>query len=260
MIFLLHPTVHKPLNSSASQKNKKSNILLRNFLDFWGDSLYLYPWEYQLESMTMKKIILLTTAAVLLSPIAAKANQKSSILVGGTFVLERKLTGSSKDVGGEAILALYDNENFISYGLETYYTYKVWNGLQIAPGLRASYAPEHKFEASKNTPNLLSTWQIEPRLNLGYEVQLGSAFTMTPFLGLGIEASIYQAENANKKKEWTADWKPLGIVGARFAYNYFYASLGAHFDLMSTEVGKGKIVEPANLHKWGFEVSLGAEF
>lgn len=209
----------------------------------------------------MKKIILLSTAAVLLSPIAAKANQKSSILVGGTFALERQLTGSFKDVGGEAELKKFEGENYLSFGLESYYTYKVWNSLQIAPGLRALYAPEHTFEASKNMPKLLNSFIIEPRFVLGYEVQLGANFTLTPFVGLGLEWTIDKEKKADGRDEWKFDkWKVTGALGARFAYSNFYASLAGRFDLTASDLPKGTLAEAPTYRNGGVEVSIGAEF
>lgn len=210
----------------------------------------------------MKKIILLSTAAVLLSPIAAKANQKSSILVGGTFALERQLTGSANSEGGKLELKKFEGENYISFGLESYYTYKVWNGLQIAPGLRALYAPEHTFEASKNMPKLLNSFVVEPRFLLGYEVQLGSNFTMTPFLGVGFEWTIDKEKKADgKSEEWKADkWKVTGALGARFAYSHFYASLAGRFDLTASDLPKGSLAEAPTYRNGGVELSIGAEF
>jgi opacity protein-like surface antigen len=209
----------------------------------------------------MKKIILLSTAAVLLSPIAAKANQKSSILVGGTFALERQLTGSSKDVGGEEVLKKFEGENYLSFGLEAYYTYKVWNGLQIAPGLRALYAPEHTFEASKNMPKLLNSFVVEPRFLLGYEVQLGSNVTLTPFAGFGFEWTIDKEKKADGKDEWKFDkWKVTAVAGARFAYSNFYAALAGRFDVTASDLPKGTLAEAPTYRNGGVEVSIGAEF
>jgi hypothetical protein len=209
--------------------------------------------------MTMKKIILLSTAAMLLSPVAAKAGQKGSILVGLTGTLERLMSASHTASTSDSVKN-YDGENYLSAGAEAFYTYKVYNNLQVAGGVRGMYALEHEFETSKNHPKLLSGFVIEPRVTVGYEFEVAPKFTLTPYAGLGFEFNIAKEKDTAGKEAWASHFKLIAPVGVRVAYDYFYANLNARFDVTSTDLPKGNLAEAPTARNFGVEVSIGAEF
>jgi hypothetical protein len=212
----------------------------------------------------MKKIILLTTAAALLSPLAAKANNKSSIMVGLKGMWERQATGSS-NTGGEDILKGYEGENFLAGGLEGYYTYKVWKNLQVAAGAEITFAPEHTFkdENKKLVDADKAPYAIgfAPRVNVGWAIAAGNDVEITPYIGFGVEGQFAERTKADGKKEWTSQWKMPILAGVRVNYSYFYANVAGRFDATSTNLMEGLTKEgKADARYAGVELSIGAEF
>lgn len=208
----------------------------------------------------MKKIILLSTAAMLLSPLAAKAGQKSSIIVAATGTLERVMSSSS-NATTKSIVEQHEGENFLAFGAEGYYTYKVYGDVVVAGGLRALYAPEHKFEESKGAANLVAGFVVEPRVTVGYEFAVAQNFSVTPYAGLGVEFNIDQEKTTAGKEEWKTHTKLILPVGARMTYANFFANVNARFDVTATDLPKSTFsTEVPSVRNWGVEISLGAEF
>ncbi len=265
MFYLQHiASQNNKVYAHHSKSTKQFNFLLRNFLDFYPPHLYQYPWEYQLGSITMKKIILLSTAAMLLSPIAAKANQKSSILVGLKGVWERKVGGDS-NIGGEDILKAYEGENFISGGIETYYTYKAWKSLQISAGAEFTFSPEHEFQAASQTVlgNKAAPYSLglAPRFNIGWTFASANNLEITPYVGFGLEFNFAEQTKAADKKEWASEFKMPVFAGVRVNYSYFYASLAGRIDATSTDLMEGRAADAkADARFAGVELSIGSEF
>lgn len=206
--------------------------------------------------MTMKKILLLASAVAVLSPVAAKANQKSSVYVGIAGTLERLFSQ-----GGSAVASDYlKDENFFAIGIEGGFGYKVWNNLQLAGFLRAQYSPEHDFAKEKNQTKGTAGAVIEPRVTLGWEIPVSGNFTITPFIGAGFEMNFAKKDG----KEYGMDWKVPAVLGARFGFGYVYASVNGRLDLTSQEINKkdealGR-AEADTAKFFGVDVSVGAEF
>lgn len=205
----------------------------------------------------MKKKILLATAAVFMSPVAAKANQKSSIYVGLTGALQQFLKSTGDQV---AFDNQYKDETFYSAGLEAGYGYKVWSNLQLAGFVRGGYSFEHEYAADKKRAKESGVIEIEPRVTLGWEFPVSSNFTVTPFVGAGYEMSFIKKDGKDYSMEWTIP----AVVGVRANYGYVYVAVNGRFDLTT-----GKIADQAKAEgqteentarAWGAAVTAGAEF
>jgi hypothetical protein len=206
-----------------------------------------------------KKLLLLATAAVFFSPVAAKANSKSSIYVGLTGTLERLMSQ-----GGQTLASDYlKDENFLSGGIEAGYGYKVWSNLQVAGFVRGMYAAEHTYADAKKgedgkTLVRSSGFVIEPRVTLGWEVPVSGTVSITPFIGVGAEAYFSKKDG----KEYSVSWTVPGVAGVRANFGYVYASVNSRFDLTTTEINaKSDVRAEADTYRnWGLEASVGAEF
>lgn len=210
-----------------------------------------------------KKLLLLATAAVFFSPVAAKANSRSSIYVGLTGTLERLATQGERT----AVSDYLKDENFLSGGIEAGYGYKVWNNLQVAGLLRTLYSVEHAYPDAKKLANGTkridpSAGIIEPRVTLGWEIPVSGNVSITPFIGAGFEMSF--AKTKNNGTECEMNWKVPAVAGVRANFGYVYVSLNGRFDLTTSEV---TVVDPTvgnidtdKVRSWGLEASIGAEF
>lgn len=194
---------------------------------------------------------------MLLSPLAAKVDQKSSILVGATGTLERILS-SNANATTKSTVEKFEGENYISGGIEGYYTYKVHGNVQVAGGLRALYVPEHKLEGSTQA-DLSSGFVLEPRLTAGYEFAFAQKLAVTPYAGFGLEVQ-FDKQKTNGTEEWEANTKLVVPVGVRVGYSNFYANLNLRFDVTSTDLPKGAFTDAPSARNWGFDGSIGAEF
>lgn len=212
-----------------------------------------------------KKLLLLATAAVFMSPVAAKANQKSSIYVGLTGTLERLATQGDKTTASDYL----KDENFLSAGIEAGYGYKVWNNLQVAGFVRGLYSLEHAFADTKKKfgsdvkrDNDPAEWIIEPRVTLGWEFPVSSNFSITPFIGAGFEMNFAKTKNAGK--EYEMNWKIPAVVGVRASFGYVYATINGRFDLTTSQVSDAEAEvaksDADKVRSWGLEASVGAEF
>jgi hypothetical protein len=209
--------------------------------------------------MTMKKIILLSTAAVLLSPIAAKANQKSSIFVGAFGTVERLAIQH-----GEAAASDYlKDESFWTGGIEAGYGYKAWKNLQVTGLLRAGYSPEHTYADTKKVGDALrkdpGAVIVEPRVTVGWEFPVSGNVTITPFIGTGLEMNFSKKDG----KKVSTDLKMPLVGGARFGFGTVYVSLNGRFDLTSAAIDKKTEAlnrEADAVRFLGGELSVGAEF
>lgn len=206
------------------------------------------------------KLLLLATAAVFLSPVAAKANQKSSIYVGGTGGFERLASQ-----GGVAAASDYlKDETFGSLGVEAGFGYKVWQNLQVAGWVRGLYSFEHKFAEGKkleNGTNRVDPYAIviEPRVTLGWEFPVNQTVSITPFLGVGAEMSASKKDG----KSFSANWKMPVVGGVRVGIGSVYLSVNARYDLTSAEINaKDAAVgrtEADTARFWGMDFAIGAE-
>lgn len=200
-----------------------------------------------------KKLLLLATAAVFFSPVAAKANSKSSIYVGLTGTLERL----ASQAGNTAETDYFKDENYLSAGIEAGYGYKVWNNLQVAGWLRGLYAVEHKFDNAKNKSALPHAIVLEPRITLGWEIPVSSNISITPFVGAGWEMNFAKKDG----KEFKMDWKIPAVLGVRANFGFVYAAVNGRYDLTASEVNaKEGDREADSLRNWGVEASFGSEF
>lgn len=205
-----------------------------------------------------KKLLLLATAAVFMSPVAAKANSKSSVYLGLTGTLERLATQGGQELASDYL----KDENFLSGGIEAGFGYKVWNNLQVAGWVRGLFSLEHTFAEAKKgedgkTLVRTSGFVIEPRVTLGWEFPVSGNFSITPFVGAGVEAYFSKKDG----KEYSVAWTIPGVAGVRANFGYVYASVNARFDLTATEVNKKSDVREADTYRnWGVEASVGAEF
>lgn len=207
------------------------------------------------------KLLLLATAAVFFSPVAAKANSKSSIYVGLTGTLERLASQGDKVAASDYL----KDENFLGGGVEAGFGYKVWNNLQLAGWVRGMYAAEHKYpEAKKLTSGKdridPSAWIIEPRVTLGWEIPVSANISITPFLGAGLELNF--AKTKNNGTEYETQWKVPGVAGVRANFGVVYATLNGRFDLTTSEVADADKVgsDVDKVRSWGVDLSVGAEF
>ena len=206
-----------------------------------------------------KKLLLLATAAVFMSPVAAKANQKSSIYVGLTGTMERLATQ-----GGQTLASDYlKDENFFSVGAEAGFGYKVWSNLQVAGWLRGLYSGEHTYaDATKGEDGKTlvrpSGFVIEPRVTLGWEIPVSGNISITPFIGVGAEADFSKRDG----KEYSVSWTIPAVGGIRANFGYVYAAVNGRFDLTATEINaKSDVRAEADTYRnWGVEASVGAEF
>lgn len=209
----------------------------------------------------MKKIILLSTAAALLTPLAAKANQKSSIFVGAFGTLERLATQHGTDAASDYL----KDENFWALGIEGGFGYKVWKDMQISGWLRAGYSFEHEFKEGKvgadgNRRKDPYALIVEPRVTFGWEFAVANNMTITPFIGFGVEMNFSKKED----DKWGTDVKVPAVLGARFAYNPVYVSINGRFDVNSQDINKADAAlgrdTADSVRYWGVEASIGAEF
>jgi len=211
----------------------------------------------------LKKIILLTTAAVLFSPIAAKSNQKSSILVGIKASAERMIWNSAAENNQteQNTVKDYEGENFWGGGAEFGYSYKVSGNWLFAGILGVAYSPEHEFAKDKSHPKTKAQVNLRPEIAAGYEFQLGHNASVTPFVGVGAEFAIYN-ENDSGDASLATKWKVPFAVGARVNVSYFYATLAGRFDLTATDLPTGSLANGKALksRNGGLEISIGAEF
>ncbi len=206
------------------------------------------------------KLLLLATAAVFMSPVAAKANQNSSIYVGLTGTLERLAT----QIGQAAVSDYLKDENFLGSGIEAGFGYKVWNNLQVAGWLRGVYSFEHTFADTKKVGNATRKDPyaiiVEPRITLGWEFPVSGNVSITPFIGAGFEMNFAKKDG----KKFSMDWKIPALAGVRANFGYVYASVNARFDLTAAEINKKdeKIgrTEVDAARFWGIDTSIGAEF
>lgn len=207
-----------------------------------------------------KKLLLLATAAVFFSPVAAKANQKSSIYVGLTGTLERLATQ-----GGQTFASDYlKDENFFSGGVEAGFGYKVWNNLQVAGWVRGLYSFEHTYADTKKVGAEVRkdpyAIVIEPRVTLGWEFPVSGTVSITPFVGTGFEFNWAKKDG----KEFKMDWKIPAVLGVRANFGYVYASVNGRFDLTAAEINAADAAvgrtEADTARFWGIEASVGAEF
>lgn len=207
-----------------------------------------------------KNLLLLATAAVFMSPVAAKANQKSSIFVGLTGTFERLATQ-----GGQAVVSDYlKDESFLGLGLEAGFGYKVWNNLQLAGWVRGVYSFEHTFADTKKvgaeTRKDPYAIVIEPRVTLGWEFPVSGNISITPFIGAGFEMNFAKKDG----KEFKMDFKIPAVFGVRANFGYVYASVNGRFDLTSAEINakdeKVGRTEADTARFWGIDASIGAEF
>lgn len=207
-----------------------------------------------------KKLLLLATVAVFMSPVAAKANQKSSIFVGLTGTLERLATQ-----GGQALASDYlKDENFLGLGVEAGFGYKVWNNLQLAGWVRGAYSFEHTYADAKKVG--LETRKdpyaivVEPRITLGWEFPVSGNISITPFIGAGFEMNFAKKDG----KDFGMDWKIPAVLGLRANFGYVYASVNGRFDLTAAEINKKdeaiRRAEADTARFWGVDASIGAEF
>ena len=210
-----------------------------------------------------KKLLLLATAAVFFSPVAAKANSKSSIYVGLTGTLERLMSQGDKTTASDYL----KDENFLSGGIEAGYGYKVWNNLQVAGLVRGLYSLEHTYpDAKKLTSGTKrvdpAAWIIEPRLTLGWEIPVSGTVSITPFIGAGFEMNF--AKTKNKGTEYEMNWKIPAVAGLRANFGYVYATINGRFDLTTSDVAYADApvgnTDTDKVRSWGVEASLGAEF
>jgi opacity protein-like surface antigen len=215
--------------------------------------------------LSMKnKLLLLATAAVFMSPVAAKANSKGSVYVGLTGTFERLATQGDK----AAVSDYLKDENFLSFGIEAGYGYKVWNNLQLAGWVRGLYSMEHAYPDSKkltsgakrsNDPYAII---IEPRVTLGWEFPVSGSISITPFVGAGVEVNV--AKTKNKDTEFETQWKIPAVAGIRANFGYVYATINGRFDLTTSEVSDAEPavdrLETDKVRSWGIEASIGAEF
>jgi hypothetical protein len=207
-----------------------------------------------------KKLLLLATAAVFFSPVAAKANSKSSIYVGLTGTLERLMSQ-----GGQTLASDYlKDENFLSGGIEAGYGYKVWSNLQVAGFVRGMYSVEHTYADAKKVGDAVRkdpyAIVIEPRVTLGWEFPVSGTVSITPFIGAGFEMNWAKKDG----KEFKMDWKIPAVAGVRANFGCVYASLNARFDLTAAEINaKDEAIgrtEADTARFFGVEASIGAEF
>lgn len=212
-----------------------------------------------------KKLLLLATAAVFFSPVAAKANQAGSVYVGLTGTLERLATQ-----GGQALASDYlKDESFLSAGIEAGYGYKVWSNLQVAGWIRGLYSVEHAFADTKKKADAVTKRAndpaaliIEPRLTLGWEFPIGGNFSITPFAGAGIEVNF--AKTKKNGTEYEANWKIPAVAGVRANFGSVYVSFNGRIDLTTSDVSDAEAAiaktDADKVRSWGLEASVGAEF
>jgi opacity protein-like surface antigen len=209
-----------------------------------------------------KKLLLLATAAVFFSPVAAKANAKSSIYVGLTGTLERLATQGDSSIASDYL----KDENFLSGGIEAGYGYKVWNNLQVAGWVRGLYSLEHTYPDAKKLTNGNkrvdpAAFIIETRVTLGWEIPVSANISITPFIGTGFEMNIAKTKDNGTKYE--TNWKIPAVAGVRANFGVVYATLNARFDLTTSDVADADAPVGSAADKvrsWGAEVSVGAEF
>jgi hypothetical protein len=211
-----------------------------------------------------KKLLLLATAAVFLSPVAAKANQKGSVYVGLTGTLERLATQGDQPTVSDYL----KDENYFSAGVEAGCGYKVWNNLQVAGLVRGLYSFEHKFADTKKKIDGTardadpSAWIVEPRVTLGWEFPVNNCFSITPFIGAGFEMNFAKTKNAGK--EYEMNWKIPGVFGVRANYSSVYVSLNGRFDITASEISNADAAigktGTDKVRAWGLDASVGAEF
>lgn len=221
----------------------------------------------------MKKIILLSTAAALLSPLAAKANQKSSILVGLRGSYEWVFNGSpanENDIVGKDFVDGLSKESFGAIGLEVAYTNKVWNNLQLGIGLSGLYGPESKLadDVAKKLKSIKDgklplSFIGEVRGTIGWSFPVTSSFELTPFAGIGAEITARKGITVeNSTEHWRSQFKVPVYLGVRASYGYMYASFAGRMDTMTHDAMDGfdAKTSKANIRNWGLDASIGAEF
>jgi hypothetical protein len=202
-----------------------------------------------------KKLLLLATAAVFFSPVAAKANQKGSIYVGLTGALQQFVKSTGDQV---AFDNQYKDETFYSFGLEAGYGYKVWNNLQVAGWVRGVYSFEHEYAKDKDRAKAPAVIEFEPRVTLGWEFPVNNCFSITPFIGAGVEMSFTKKDG----KKYSTDWTIPAVAGVRANYGYFFASVNARYDLTTGKFADKKAgqTEENKARAWGAALTVGAEF
>lgn len=195
------------------------------------------------------------------SPVAAKANSKSSIYVGVTGTLERLASQGDKTAASDYL----KDENFLSFGLEAGYGYKVWNNLQLAGFVRGLYSLEHEYpDAKKLSTGAKRTdpgaFIIEPRVTLGWEIPVSGNISITPFLGAGLELNF--AKTKNNGTEYETQWKVPGVIGARANFGVVYATLNGRLDLTTSDIADADKVgsDVDKVRSWGVDIAVGAEF
>jgi hypothetical protein len=199
------------------------------------------------------KLLLLATAALFASPVAAKANQKGSVYLGVTGTMQQ----FTKSEGADAAFdKTFKDETFWAAGIEAGYGYKVWNNLQLAGFVRGSYALAHEFDAAKKLAKQGAAFEIEPRVTIGWEIPMGSKASITPFVGAGVEFSF--AKKAEDSKEYNTDWTVPGVLGARVNFGYVYTTISGRFDLTAKEHEQEK--DKFKARSWGGALTVGAEF
>lgn len=200
------------------------------------------------------KLLLLATAAVFMSPVAAKSGQKSSIFVGLTGALERLATQG----GNKAETDFLNDENFLSGGVEAGFGYNVWNNLQLTGWIRGMYGVEHKFAEAKKRADLPYAIIVEPRVTLGWEFPVSGNISITPFVGAGFEMNWAKKDG----KEFKMDWNIPFVAGVRANFGYVYATLNGRIDTTASEINAKTDVRPEadTFRKWGIDASIGAEF
>lgn len=200
------------------------------------------------------KLLLLATAAVFMSPVAAKPNQKSSIFVGLTGALERLATQG----GNTTETDNYKDENFLSAGIEAGFGYKVWNNLQLAGWIRGMYGVEHKFAEAKKSADLPYSIIVEPRITLGWEFPVSGNISITPFIGAGFEMNFAKKDG----KDYSMEWKIPAVAGVRANFGYVYVTLNGRIDATASVKNAKSDVRPEadTFRNWGVEASVGAEF
>lgn len=209
-----------------------------------------------------KKLLLLATAAVFFSPVAAKANQKQSIYVGVTGTLERLATQGDKT----AVSDYLKDENFLSAGIESGYGYKVWRNLQLAGWIRGLYSFEHTYANTKKVGDVVRkdpyAIVVEPRVTLGWEFPVSGSVSITPFIGAGLEVNF--AKTKNNGTEYETNWKVPAVAGVRANFGSVYVAFNGRFDLTPSDVSDAEVAvaktDADKVRSWGLEASVGAEF
>lgn len=199
-------------------------------------------------------MLFLATAVMFASPVAAKANQQYSYFAGIHGAMQRYYHSS----GGEKALfdARYNNKKLWAFGIEGGFGGKVYNDLRVDGFLQGRYALAPTYAL---TGEDIYGFEVQPTVTLGWEFPMGQ-FSLTPFAGLGLEATI-----AKPNEKYKLTFLPRVVGGLRLGAGPMYVSANFQWDLMSQAADSANKELVADKEKmfgrsWCVQLALGLEF